>query len=350
MRLPSRGFWKRLAVVYGVLLALLCALELAARAAEPGPFTLFDTNPYLEDDVLRHRHKADFVGHWEGTHFETNSLGMRGAEVPLEKPPGEFRVVALGDSCTFGKSVVESDTWPRQLERLLASEMSPGRTARVANLGVNGFAGHEYHEMYFRLGAKLSPDLVLVGYNLNDFPNVIFDVDYRVYKNRRLRVLFSQTVRDWLGRTASYRWLRATYYELAKERDWAAAERFARETARNGQDSAVWKEQVRILSEIVTACRENGTEVAVFLFPYESQIYLDAYDATPIELARGLCERLDVPFVDLAERFRAYAHRTDPPTGLFVRGDRYHPTGEGYAIVAEAVMEVLRERGWIPAR
>ncbi|MEM6569023.1 MAG: SGNH/GDSL hydrolase family protein [Planctomycetota bacterium] len=348
MRLPSRRFWKRLAAVYCVLLAVLVALELLARAAEPGPFTFLDSNPYLEDEVLRHKHKADFVGHWEGTYFETNSLGMRGPAVPLEKPPGEFRVVTLGDSCTFGKSVVESETWPRQLERLLGIEMPEGRAARVANLGVNGFAAHEYHEMYFRLGARLAPDLVVIGYNLNDFPNVIFDVDHKVYKNRRLRVLFSQAVRDWLGRTASYRWLRATYYEFKKESDWAAAERFARETARNGQDSDVWRKQVRILSEIVAACHDAGTDVAVFLFPYESQVYLDAYDTTPIELARGLCHELGVPFVDLAERFREYAHRTDPPTGLFVRGDRYHPTGEGYAIVAEGVMEVVRERGWVP--
>ena len=349
MRPRVAKFLKRVAVVVGVLLFMFVALEMVARAAEPGPFTFFDRNPFLTDDVLRHKHKPDFRGQWEGSWFETNSLGMRGPEISSEKPAGEYRVVCLGDSCTFGKSVLEEETWPRQLEGLLAAEVPAGRTALVANLGVNGFAGHEYHEMFFRLGLGLAPDLVIVGYNLNDFPNVIFQVDQEVYKKRKLRKLISKDLRDLMGRTASYRWVRGTYYEWRKERDWEAAERWARETSQADQDPEVWAEQERILGEIVAATRERGAEVAVFLFPYESQVYLDAYDETPIELMRGLCGRLDVPFVDLAERYRAAAHVTDPPRRLFVRGDRYHPTEEGYAIVARAVLEVVRERGWLPS-
>ncbi len=109
----------------------------------------------------------------------------------------------------------------------------------------------------------------------------------------------------------------------------------------------MWREQEGFLGDIVDAAHENGSHVAVFLFPYESQVYLDSYDSTPIELMRELCETLDVPFVDLADRFRAYAHETDPPRRLFVRGDRYHPTPEAYRIVAEAVVEVIRDRGWL---
>ena len=327
---------------------MFLTLELVLRAAEPGPFTLFDKNPYLTDDVLRHKHKPDFRGHWEGTWFDTNSLGMRGPELPIVKEDGEYRVVTLGDSCTFGKSVCEDETWPRQLEGLLSQELPAGRFARVANLGVNGFAGHEYHEMYFRLGEKLAPDLVVVGYNLNDFPNVIFAVDQAVYKKRKLRKVFSQDLRNWMGRTAVYRWLRATYYEMKKEKDWQDAERFAREVEGEGQDLSVWAKQEELLGAITTAVRAQGANIAVFLFPYESQVYLDAYDDTPIRLMRDLCVRLDVPFVDLAERFREVAHEEDPPRELFVRGDRYHPTGEGYGIVAEGVLNVVRGRGWLP--
>ncbi len=345
-----KRFLKRLGVTCGVLFLVFAVLELVCRAAEPGPFSLFDSNPYLtEDPVLRHKHKPDFSGHWEGTWFGINSMGMRGPEFPREKAPDEYRVVTLGDSCTFGKSVCEDETWPRQLEALLAAELEPPRTARVANLGVNGFAGHEYHEMYFRVGEGLDPDLVVVGYNLNDFPNVIFAVDQAVYKKRPLRKFLSQDLRNRMGRLALYRWIRATYYEMKKERDWQDAERFAREAAAEGQDPEVWAEQEKILGEMVAAVRGRGAQIAVFLFPYESQVYLDAYDETPIKLMRKLCARLDVPFVDLAERFRERAHETDPPTSLFVRGDRYHPTGEGYGVVARGVLDVVRERGWLAA-
>ena len=343
-----RRFFKRLAVTAAVTLALVLALELVLRALEPGPFSFYDRSPYLTDHVLRHKHKTDFRGHWEGTWFDLNSLGMRGPEIPVDKPAEEYRVVALGDSCTFGKSVTEAETWPRQLETLLAEHAPADRTVRVANLGVNGFAGHEYHEMYFRLGRDLDPDLVVVGYNLNDFPNVIFEVDQRVYKRRKLRQMLSQGLRDKLGRTALYRFVRAAFYEVRKEEDWANAERFARETARAGQDPEVWAQQEGYLQEIVTAARERGAEVAVLLFPYESQVYLDSYDTTPIELMQELCQRLDVPFVDLAEPFRNYAHAVEgEPRRLFVWGDRYHPTGEGYGLIARRLVDVITERGWL---
>lgn len=345
--MPNRR-WKRLAVSVLASVALLGALELVLRAAEPGPFTFTDENPYLADEVLRHKHRPGFRGHWEGTWFEINSLGMRGPEITLDKQPGEFRVVALGDSCTFGKSVEEEETWPRQLEGLLAARMPEGRFARVANLGVNGFAGHEYHELFFRLGLGLRPDVVLVGYNLNDFPNVIQEVDQAVYKRRGLRRAISQDLRDSLGRTALYRWVRATYYEAVEQRDWQRAEAFARAAAGQGSDPQVWAEQERFLGEIVAGARENGAEVVVFLFPYESQVYLDSYDTTPIRMMTELCARLEVPFMDLATRFREHAAGQTTAHSLFVRGDRYHPTGEGYGIVASAVLEILDARGLLP--
>ncbi|MEM7309876.1 MAG: hypothetical protein AAF682_24580 [Planctomycetota bacterium] len=104
-----------------------------------------------------------------------------------------------------------------------------------------------------------------------------------------------------MGRTATYRWVRATYYELKQERDWADAERFVRETSKEGQTPEVWAEQKRWF---VAAARARGARVAVFLSPYESQVYVDARDDTPIDLMRELCAGLEVPLVDLAERFR----------------------------------------------
>ena len=53
-------------------------VRMAVSRPEPGPFTFTDENPYLADEVLRHKHRPGFRGHWEGTWFEINSLGMRG--------------------------------------------------------------------------------------------------------------------------------------------------------------------------------------------------------------------------------------------------------------------------------
>jgi lysophospholipase L1-like esterase len=366
---PLRILWKvltKLLVFLVSTVVLVVVGELAARAAEPGKFSWRDENPYDKGKLgLRQIHKPNFEGRWDGTWYSTNSIGLRGPEVDREKADGEYRVVCLGDSCTFGKSVVEADTWPRQLETMLRKEL-PGRTINVVNCGVNGFAGTDYIKMWNAVGRRLDPDLMVVGYNLNDFPNVLKKIDVKTTKQAPVRQAVKKVVGgkqnlDDLNQFALFRLARAFYYDVNRAKAWEDAERFAKESAEDPEykeiKSGNWKthdeDHLLALEEQVTRLRdlahEAGAQVALFLFPYESQVYLEKYDRTPILRLREICERVDVPFVDLAEQFRAEAMKSDPPAEMFVYGDRYHPRPIGYRIVAENVLEVVRERGWLPA-
>jgi hypothetical protein len=151
-----------------------------------------------------------------------------------------------------------------------------------------------------------------------------------------------------MGRFALYRQARATYYHLNRERDWKNAESFAAATASQDLDSEVWQQQRAFLSAIKSQVDALDSKLAVFLFPYESQVYLDSFDTTPIDRLREICHQLDIPFVDLAAEFRARAREMDPAPSLFLRGDRYHPNAEGYRIVAESVLQVVRGQSWLP--
>jgi lysophospholipase L1-like esterase len=212
-------------------------------------------------------------------------------------------IAALGDSCTFGKGVLEADTWPRQLERLLHAQGADRCTA-VLNFGVNGYAARDYLEIFRQRALPLRPRVVVVGFNLNDFPNAIEAVDKAVYIQRGLRRFLPQGLRDGLSRLACYRWLRAGYYERNRERDWKNAEAIAKDVAKLDERPGLWEQQEQYLREIVAGARGAGGEAIVLLFPYESQVHLDAYDRTPIERLAAISERLGVPFVDLASRFR----------------------------------------------
>ena len=64
-----------------------------------------------------------------------NSLGYRGANFPTEKPAGEFRVLAVGDSFTYGDFVDNGETLPARLEEALDSLCG---NATVINAGVGG--------------------------------------------------------------------------------------------------------------------------------------------------------------------------------------------------------------------
>jgi len=353
---------KKLLIFLISTLVLIVLGELLARALEPGPFSIFDENPYVKrHQGLPQFHLPNFEGRWDGTWYGTNSLGLRGPELPAEKSENEFRVVALGDSCTFGKSVVEADTWPRKLESILNEEFTDGRQAVVANCGVNGFSGSNYVKMFQVIGKALEPDLIVVGYNLNDFPNVQKKIDEKTHATNKTRktvnkIVGGQKNLDRFNESALYRLARAFYYDITREKAWENAEKFAKGA---GNDPAFKKakhqanspEHMEALENqfltLKKLAEESGAKIAFFLFPYESLVYLDDFDRTPIDRLRGICEKIDVPFVDLAEKFRETARQTDPPREMFVYGDRYHPRPIGYQIVAENVVEVLRERGWL---
>jgi GDSL-like lipase/acylhydrolase family protein len=98
-----------------------------------------------------------------GSTVSSNSRGARGvAEHEPGPHPGRLRVVALGDSFTFGEGVADEQAYPQRLQELL------GGSAEVVNLGVHGY-GHD--QMLIRLreeGLGYAPDLVLLGFYADD--------------------------------------------------------------------------------------------------------------------------------------------------------------------------------------
>ncbi len=54
------------------------------------------------DPEIRKELPPNFDGLMLGAQVKTNSFGMRGPEIPLEKPPGVYRIAVLGDSWSFG--------------------------------------------------------------------------------------------------------------------------------------------------------------------------------------------------------------------------------------------------------
>lgn len=350
---------RKLVISVVSLAAIFLVAELIARAAEPGPMSLYDTNPYdrpvetlLQADgstkTLRSNdHKPGFTGRWDGTWYEINSRGWRGGEFAPTFEPEELRILAVGDSCTFGKGVLETDCWPRQLEHRL-QEQHPERRVMVANLGVNGYSSLHYQRIIEK-ALDTRPHVVVLGYNVNDFPNITAQVDKVIYHNQKnLRARIPWQWRETLSATALYRFLRAAFYELKETGDRQRMERISTEaTAGFGRESERWRSEVQVLREIKERVSGAGAELALFLFPFENMVYLDEFSQGPVESVRALCAEIEVPFIDMVAEFREHAHQEDPPRELFLLGDRYHPNPEGYAVVARAVMSAIQAQGWL---
>jgi len=96
-----------------------------------------------------------------------NSQGFRDEEFSAAKRPSAFRIICLGDSWTFGTNVGQEETYPQQLQKLLKQEF-PEADFEVLNLGVLGYSSYQGLELIKHHGMNLAPDLLVIGYAMND--------------------------------------------------------------------------------------------------------------------------------------------------------------------------------------
>jgi lysophospholipase L1-like esterase len=91
---------------------------------------------------------------------EINRLGFRGREFTVQRVPGRSRVLAIGDSFTYGWGVELDQTWPKRLQQNLRHS---GLSVEVANLGKVAASPMQYAQIASRAIPELHPDLVIVG-------------------------------------------------------------------------------------------------------------------------------------------------------------------------------------------
>jgi lysophospholipase L1-like esterase len=194
---------KLLASALAVFL-FLATLEIGLRLVyKPrGPFRFYA--PHSEsivqrDSKLGYRLRPNIKASAYKSFIETNRLGFRGAEFNPASKTGT-RIVALGDSCTFGFGVSDNaHTYPAVLSTLARAE--------VINAGVVGYTSYQAATFLETQLVEFHPDILLIYIGWNDLgnsilpdwtPAMIQDVESnssRLYALSAFRDLFSSVKR-----------------------------------------------------------------------------------------------------------------------------------------------------------
>ena len=332
-----------------VVALAICEVLLRVFGAEVLP----KPDLYVVDPDVGKRMRPGWKGDEFGAPVEINSKGLRDRELPYEKPPGTFRILALGDSWTFGFRMQEPDAYPRQLERILrehASARGDARQIEVINAGVIGYSTDQ-EAAYLRVeGWKYQPDLVLVNYYpVNDTHNKLYSYQrraqlralhpfllelYEAPKHLYLRQFWKGVRRTLKER---FRVARAGGDEKAAHRDW---------TGGYQQGARGWEAVVTALADIGAQARERHVPVLLVLLPDTQDLtrYHES-DHPKIEpMLAAAVSAAGLDYFDLEATFAPYAGREDE-----VRfGKLRHPNARGYGIIADAVAEQVGRRylGW----
>ncbi|TVZ37474.1 GDSL-like lipase/acylhydrolase family protein [Alteromonadaceae bacterium 2753L.S.0a.02] len=99
---------------------------------------------------------------YRGKIITHNAKGLRGKELPYEKPQGVKRAVFLGDSQTWGWGVGDEETIPAYFEEIM-NQRSPVKFETV-NLGATGYGPGQSYLRLISEGLRYEPDVVVFTY------------------------------------------------------------------------------------------------------------------------------------------------------------------------------------------
>jgi lysophospholipase L1-like esterase len=306
------------------------------------------TSLFVKDDALGWRMRPGSSQPWGGVVARTNARGLRGPAFPYAKPPGARRVLYLGDSVTFGYGVArDADTFAFRADSLLAAAGLPVETINAA---VGGYSPWQ-HVLWLRdEGTRYAPDLVVVGFVLNDvterFDLVAFggaEEPFQLresYTSRLDRVLAHSAiafhVRHLAREIKARRRLGEDVRLGAIRREMFDVETLMRRPEQRNVRLA-WEMTLADLDRIVALCRENGTRLLVVCFPFAVQLQDPAGTAAPQRVLERWARENGVALLDLLPPLAARAGRAgDAPSGLFL--DHSHLSVRGHALVAERLV------------
>jgi lysophospholipase L1-like esterase len=117
--------------------------------------------------------------------LQNNSLGYRGGEIAPTPRPGVFRILALGDSTTYGWGIQNpADAWPAQLEQRF-NEIFPNYSIEVVNGGLPNATTTEVLGHYIFRDRYLGAKMVIIHIPGNDVRAQVLDNYHPEYTHFR---------------------------------------------------------------------------------------------------------------------------------------------------------------------
>jgi len=312
-----RTLAKNLTLAVASVFLLLSSLEGAARLIGPPGFAMHPsaTNCLARSPRLGYELAPNCTGTLHGTPLHTNALGLRGGPLADEHA---VRILALGDSSTFGWQVADDETYPARLEAALSARYGPGGY-RVLNAGVPGWTSHHGLLALEALAPEVRPKVVVIAFGFNDSFREM-PVEQQIAATRAWLPLLEAD--DWLL-NHSVLWQRLRHgagVDRSQSPPRVSPERYG--------------ENLRAL---VARVRALGAEPILLRFPADGRLFEDS------DNARWMGQYIDTFEAIAAEqRVPAIAYRGP-------RLDDIHPDANGYQWLVADLLELMDERELLPA-
>ncbi|MEE8277850.1 MAG: hypothetical protein V3R89_03930 [Thermoanaerobaculia bacterium] len=343
------------------------------RLLRPQPLLVISPGLYVPDPPHRYRLTPGYYGTITNrTEFRhpvaINQAGLRGPAHSAAGPRGR-RVLAIGDSFTFGMGVRDEETF---IARLPDELRSLGLEAEGLNGGLPGTGIPDVVGWFERHGVTLEPDLVVVAVFLgNDLADAASDREEVVLDEGLIAPKGSATgLRAWLHRHSHLFLLAKNVLSrpgtlplrrrLGFPDPWILRNMssefaiYARTPSATLERAAEASEQA--FERLRQLRRARGFRLAALLVPGEVQVDPERWQAAlemlwlepgaldpqrPTRVFSEMLERVGIPWLDLTAPIAAALAGGET---IYYQRDR-HWTARGHALAARHLARFLWERG-----
>jgi lysophospholipase L1-like esterase len=312
-------------------------------------------------------------------YLQTNSAGLRNIE-ELNPDENVIRILAVGDSFTFGAYVHNHETWTARLESSLNTLLLPNAQAQVLNAGIPGYTIEDELSYLLDKGLALEPDVVIVGFYTND----IFDLYPSIRQRLSRAVVLTQSqpeapdsLRQFLhDNIALYNVLSGWF---ANQQIESAVQEVAQQTEdfqqiylnmtflnpTQAEYQAYWAAYEREFDELAALLAARGIPLVLLAFPDVSQMVMpERFPDAPQQFLARVTGEANVPFLDLLPVLREAgsiedtylmyfdARRAVDTNSLDLSAHGYsgdgHPSPYGYLVTGRALADFLVAQGIVP--
>ena len=333
---------KKLLFALVPLVALLAVLEIGARLLGFEPFPEI---PYRDSSLEMEwelRPATETTWGYEETLVRTNEMGFRDEEIPLEPPPGETRILFLGDSVVFGHELEEPDSIPAQLEDFLEMRTAAS-SIQVINAGLEGYNQYSHYYNLLHKGLQLEPDLILASFVVNDVYEPYTNMKHYGAETQLLygQKSFGRDIKSLLRKSAFFSALERAYLGRvvlpSLDHGPYRYEVMFGEGDYPPEIEEAWREALHQMHRTRELAAERGIPFLVVSFPSRARVRGDEGALRPARRLYEYTVEMQIPLFDF------YPQIMKEGDSLRLYRDEVHLTAEGNALAAEWIGRLLEE-------
>ena len=270
----------------------------------------------------------------DGVRFKVNSQGLRGPDYAVEKDKDIVRIAVIGDSITWGETSFD-ETYPKLLEEELEKNTN-AKNVEVINFGIAGTGTKNHLSILRERVLKYEPDIVLLGYCLNDLMN---DVNQSQLSPVMFAALQHSYFLSFLASRASVaaRIIRAKSGIMTSDKYYSKSIGFFEA----GFSRKILKDNLYEMKELTKA---NGAEFILLIFPFSQQFAKEA-SFKPQEVLAEICNKNKIVFFNTLNGLKKY-----DPNKLYLEDDPVHFSAFGNQINAKNIAEFLLSKSLMWAK